>query len=220
MKGCLTSIGGFVVIVFVVAALAGGSSNSSKPAPSVPPVAPPAVAAHATAHPASPAFTHCDQNITVGPHTTCGFADNVFKAYAKALTPGADSGPESVEATSPATGQSYNVTCPVTAGGTIVTCSGGSGAKVRFSVWAAQVYNQPTPASPPSTIKSATPEPSGEEDEVGSANHAGDSKFCEEHQCIGSFTSEEGTVVECSDGTYSHAGGISGACSHHGGEKG
>jgi hypothetical protein len=25
--------------------------------------------------------------------------------------------------------------------------------------------------------------------------------------------------VECADGTYSHAGGISGACSDHGGES-
>jgi hypothetical protein len=59
---------------------------------------------------------------------------------------------------------------------------------------------------------------SGGEDEVGSSSHATDAKFCSEHECIGSFTTEGGTVVECSDGTYSHAGGISGACSHHGGE--
>jgi uncharacterized protein YdeI (BOF family) len=43
---------------------------------------------------------------------------------------------------------------------------------------------------------------------------------CNEHTCIGSFETESGTIVECSDGTYSHAGGISGACSHHGGEAG
>ena len=57
------------------------------------------------------------------------------------------------------------------------------------------------------------------EDEVGSSSHATDAKFCEEHTCIGRFTTEGGTVVECSDGTYSHAGGIQGACSDHGGEK-
>ena len=85
-----------------------------------------------------------------------------------------------------------------------------------------------TEQTPPPPTETSTPEPSpsegthepaGEEDEVGSASHAGDTKFCEEKTCIGSFTSEEGTVVECSDGSYSHAGGISGACSHHGGEK-
>jgi hypothetical protein len=67
----------------------------------------------------------------------------------------------------------------------------------------------------------AAASPSSEgEDEVGSSSHAGDAKFCEEHHCIGSFTTEGGTVVECSDGTYSHAGGIPGACSYHGGEAG
>lgn len=60
---------------------------------------------------------------------------------------------------------------------------------------------------------------SGEQDEVGSPSHASDSTFCSEHHCIGSFRTEGGTIVECSDGTYSHAGGLSGACSHHGGEK-
>jgi len=60
----------------------------------------------------------------------------------------------------------------------------------------------------------------GEEDQVGSSSHATDAQFCQEHQCIGSFTTEQGTIVECSDGSYSHAGGISGACSDHGGEAG
>jgi hypothetical protein len=67
------------------------------------------------------------------------------------------------------------------------------------------------PASP-----SETP---AAEDEVGSSSHAGDAKFCEEHTCEGDFTGEDGTIVECGDGDYSHAGGISGACSFHGGVK-
>lgn len=58
----------------------------------------------------------------------------------------------------------------------------------------------------------------GEEDEPGSTSHEGDVQFCSEHECIGDFEGEDGYVVECSDGTYSHAGGISGACSDHGGE--
>ena len=37
--------------------------------------------------------------------------------------------------------------------------------------------------------------------------------------CIGYFTGEDGTIVRCVDGAYSHAGGISGACSSHGGEQ-
>ncbi len=62
-------------------------------------------------------------------------------------------------------------------------------------------------------------EEGGEEDEVGSLSHATDGKFCSENECIGNFEGENGTIVECSDGTYSHAGGISGACSDHGGES-
>ena len=74
---------------------------------------------------------------------------------------------------------------------------------------------QPAPATTSPSEGSGSEE--GEEDEVGSSSHAGDAKFCEEHECIGEFGSEPGTV-ERSDGSYSHSGGISGACSDHGGE--
>ena len=53
---------------------------------------------------------------------------------------------------------------------------------------------------------------------MGSYSHAGDEAFCNGHTCIGDFEGEDGYVVRCADGTYSHAGGVSGACSHHGGE--
>ena len=46
---------------------------------------------------------------------------------------------------------------------------------------------------------------------------------CNGHPCIGSWQHEKakgGTVVQCNDGVWSHAGGIQGACSGHGGEKG
>jgi len=91
--------------------------------------------------------------------------------------------------------------------------------------------SSPPPGESPPSQSSGSESPGGsggsgsessggsEQDEVWSPSHAGDSQFCSEHTCIGSFTTEEGTVVECSDGTYSHAGGISGACSHHGGEQ-
>lgn len=45
------------------------------------------------------------------------------------------------------------------------------------------------------------------------------SNFCDYFNCIPSFwQSTNGYVDECNDGTYSHSGGRSGACSHHGGE--
>ena len=55
-------------------------------------------------------------------------------------------------------------------------------------------------------------------DEVGSSSHASEEEFCEEHICTGDFEGEDGTIVECVDGSYSHAGGKSDACSDHGGE--
>lgn len=60
---------------------------------------------------------------------------------------------------------------------------------------------------------------SGSSEGVGSTSHAGDAAFCASHTCIGDFEGEDGSIVECADGTYSHAGGLSGACSHHGGER-
>jgi hypothetical protein len=45
------------------------------------------------------------------------------------------------------------------------------------------------------------------------------SNFCSYFNCIASFwNSTNGYVDECQDGTYSHSGGVQGACSHHGGE--
>jgi hypothetical protein len=54
---------------------------------------------------------------------------------------------------------------------------------------------------------------------VGSTTHAGDAAFCTAHACIPNFPNGNGTVVQCVDGEYSHSGGLSGACSDHGGER-
>ena len=52
----------------------------------------------------------------------------------------------------------------------------------------------------------------------GSYTHAGDEGFCATHQCIANFPNGRGYVVQCNDGDWSHSGGLSGACSDHGGE--
>jgi hypothetical protein len=52
----------------------------------------------------------------------------------------------------------------------------------------------------------------------GSLTHAGDAQFCSSHSCIPSFSNGNGAVVQCVDGEWSHSGGLSGACSDHGGE--
>ena len=44
-------------------------------------------------------------------------------------------------------------------------------------------------------------------------------RFCLTHTCIANFGSGHGSIVECSDGTWSHSGGTQGACSYHGGES-
>lgn len=44
-----------------------------------------------------------------------------------------------------------------------------------------------------------------------------DPDFCGSHRCISNFSAGKGSVVRCTDGTYSHSGGQSGACSWHGG---
>lgn len=44
--------------------------------------------------------------------------------------------------------------------------------------------------------------------------------FCSIHDCIPNYSNGNGYTVQCADGTYSHSGGIQGACSYHGGEAG
>ncbi len=56
-------------------------------------------------------------------------------------------------------------------------------------------------------------------EQPGSYSHATDSEFCSTHQCIESFSEGNGYVVQCMDGEWSHSGGLSGACSDHGGES-
>jgi hypothetical protein len=54
------------------------------------------------------------------------------------------------------------------------------------------------------------------------ASSAGSGGPCDGNPCIGDWQKEAaagGSVVQCNDGTWSHAGGLSGACSHHGGES-
>jgi hypothetical protein len=43
--------------------------------------------------------------------------------------------------------------------------------------------------------------------------------FCNSHACIANFDNGNGYIVQCNDGMWSHSGGLSGACSYHGGES-
>jgi hypothetical protein len=44
------------------------------------------------------------------------------------------------------------------------------------------------------------------------------SGFCAKHRCIDNFSTGQGSIIQCADGMWSHSGGLSGACSRHGGE--
>ena len=66
--------------------------------------------------------TPCGNELTVGPDTTCSFAENVRAKYDEA-------GPGTYEIYSPVTEKTYEMTCST---GTPVTCTGGNNASVYF----------------------------------------------------------------------------------------
>lgn len=66
--------------------------------------------------------TSCGDELSVGPDTTCAFAENVRSAYD-------DSGPGTVTAYSPVTNKAYAMTCTDRSS---VVCTGGEGAAVYF----------------------------------------------------------------------------------------
>jgi hypothetical protein len=213
MKGCLGLVVGVIVLVAVVGAASSGSSSSTATTSSSP--SPTVVKVASRPDP----MRHCDPNVTASVHTSCGFAERTFVAYAQAHEQDETELAQSIRPISPVTGKSYVMECGESrevAEQSFIACKGGASAKVEFPLKAIIAYEpartpEPTPEEPKA---------SEGEDEVGSPNHGTDAEFCEEHTCEGDFTTEPGTIVECTDGDYSHAGGIYGACSYHGGEAG
>jgi hypothetical protein len=54
--------------------------------------------------------------------------------------------------------------------------------------------------------------------DAGKYLYSPDASLCSYFNCIPTFwQTTNGYVAECKDGTYSHSGGVQGACSHHGG---
>lgn len=172
-------------------------------------------------------YTRCDQNISAGPHTTCGFADNVFRAFAREVS-NAGSSPANytVQATSPVTGKTYSMSCRTPEETTM--CSGARGARVRFTLSAAEVYYRPSTPShesapshqgeeseseEPEETESSTPEPSAECTNGTYVNSAGNT-VCSPEEAP---TAPAGATAECQDGTYSFSESRSGTCSYHGG---
>jgi hypothetical protein len=85
----------------------------------------------------------CDANISVGPNTTCPFAENTFYEY-YAATGGNASEQATVQAWSSVTQQYYTEGCSSGAG--VVDCAGGTGSEVHFSQGAIAAYT-PSEAS-------------------------------------------------------------------------
>jgi Protein of unknown function (DUF3761) len=166
-------------------------------------------------------YTACDQNISAGPNTTCGFADNVFQAFAHEAAHGSEEA--TVTATSPATGKSYTMRCGTTNGVTV--CAGGTGARVRFPLRAAKVYSQPAQPKPaaPEPEGNSTPESSpkpeqssepGSQCTNGTYENSSGNIVCKPEE---SPSVPAGATARCADGTYSFSEHRSGTCSHHGG---
>jgi hypothetical protein len=186
---------------------------------------------------------NCDTNIVANSDTSCGLAENTFYEYYRA-TRNSGSG-QALMVHSPTTGRDYELSCENAKG--LVSCTGSplaTGIYVSFPQTAIGVYTEvqasayartrnvgkpgpPASSSKRSAASRTTPSPtpgngggsSSGGDQVGSYSHADDQAFCEQHRCIGAFQREGGTVAECNDGTYSHAGRVQGTCSHHEGVR-
>lgn len=92
---------------------------------------------------------------------------------------------------------------------------------VRASIAPSQCSSgQPSSPATSSTSSASSSTTSSEQVEnPGSSSHATDVEFCSAHKCIPNFPNGNGYIVQCADGEWSHSGGLSGACSDHGGEQ-
>lgn len=246
VRAVMTTLSRYLAVLAVVGAVAGCGNAGDQPAREGPEtrraeraatprsVAPPnkirekrPVSRHGDAGATSDVATYvaCDANITVkAATTTCAFAQNVFYAYWNA-------GGSDFQAYSPVSERSYDVRC---SGGSIIACSAGDGAEVRFSAHAVTLYDEAQadayaashdlgpPAAADETHDNARYDGSDEDeyvdrqygDDVGYEDGDG---VTEPGENIPYYDEGRGYRVQCADGTYSQSGGIQGACSHHGG---
>ncbi len=228
------ALGVVVVLAVLVAALSSHSksststtsaSNALESTPALTTPSPPA------AHSAHASYRRCDQNIRAGAHTTCDFAENVFRAFARDVSDqGSEPANYSVHAGSPATGKTYSMDCRTSGGSTL--CAGGTDARVRFPLSAAEVYEKESPPPTKSTQQYETPPSGGEESEStereaspaepepnsectnGTYENSKGNTVCKPEE---SLTQPAGATARCQDGTYSFSESRSGTCSDHGG---
>jgi hypothetical protein len=187
----------------------------------------------ATATPSDPNESpqrNCDTNIVANAATSCGLAENAFYEYYESSQGSA----EAITVHSPATQRDYELFCnrereligcvssPLSEG---IYVSFDAHAIDAYTARQAEAYAKSRDVGDPGVpaarrVKEppeGSEEPEAEEEEPN--ERSDDRSFCSTHECVGEYETEPGTVVECADGSFSHAGGISGACSHHGGER-
>ena len=154
--------------------------------------------------------------VTVAPDTSCGFAENVATIAGTAHR-ATGHYPANVTASSPVTGKTYRLRCVIAGFGTELLC-----ATLAPATGVAVLPFGASAGAPTTTSTSqpapATPQPATAIEGAGSFSHATDSQFCSTHTCIENFPNGNGYIVQCADGEWSHSGGLSGACSDHGGE--
>jgi hypothetical protein len=109
---------------------------------------------------------------------------------------------------------------------------------VRATTAAPKPSPRPSPAPAPKPVPKPTPKPPAPKPVAlstcgapsnpwgynfcgrGSTISSPPDSFCDYFDCIPSFwDSTNGYVMECDDSMYSHSGGRSGSCSHHGGNN-
>jgi hypothetical protein len=106
---------------------------------------------------------------------------------------------------------------------TAVTCRSlysGNGFAINRAGVTLLIWDTPVLAST-GTVESGSGDGSSSTFGSGSSSGAGNdsgSDFCGTHACIDNFDNGSGYIVQCVDGMWSHSGGLSGACSYHGGE--
>jgi hypothetical protein len=154
--------------------------------------------------------TACPANqVTVGPDTSCPFATNVARVVS-AGDHATGHFPASVTAFSPVTGKTYHLRCSISRYGSELVCATLPPATGVVVIPA----NGPIATAPPPPTSTTESDVEG----PGSFSHATDAQFCSTHTCIENFPNGNGSIVQCDDGEWSHSGGLSGACSDHGGE--
>lgn len=89
----------------------------------------------------------------------------------------------------------------------------------RANITPASCTSPQPPAAQTGPVATSGPSSPQSVEGPGSYSHATDTAFCSTHQCIQNFPNGSGYIVQCVDGKWSHSGGLSGACSYHGGES-